>query len=332
MAQPYHVLKPRPAPALLSVVVPIYNEQEVIPLLLERLEKALATTGCPWEAILVNDGSSDRGIELLLAAAQRDAGFKVVSLARNFGHQIAATAGLDAARGDAVVLIDADLQDPPEAIHDMLRRYREGYDVVYARRVERRGESWFKKITAWGFYRIMRRLVYAGLPADVGDFRLMSRRCLNALNAMRETHRFLRGMVAWVGFPQTEVPVVRGARAAGRSKYPLRKMLRFAWTAAVAFSPIPLRVSFILGLLLFSVGLIYGGWAIVQLMAGADLVRGWTSLVVLNCLSAGAIMIAIGVLGEYVGRIYEHVKARPLYVVEQSTLEDNPPARPADAS
>jgi polyisoprenyl-phosphate glycosyltransferase len=332
LAQPYYVLKARPAPSLLSVVVPIYNEEEVIALLLERLEKTLAAAGPAWEVILVNDGSSDRTIELLLAAAQRDPRFKVISLARNFGHQLAATAGLDAARGDAVVLIDADLQDPPEVIPEMLAKYREGYDVVYAQRVARRGETWFKRLTAWGFYRIMRLLVYPGLPADVGDFRLMSRRCLDALNAMRETHRFLRGMVAWVGFPQTAVPVVRSERAAGKSKYPLRKMLRFAWTAAVSFSPVPLRIAFILGVLLFSVGVIYAGWAIVQLMMGVKLVRGWTSLILINCLSSGAIMIGIGVLGEYVARIYEHVKARPLYLVERSSIEDGeapPPPTPS---
>jgi glycosyltransferase involved in cell wall biosynthesis len=332
MAQPHYILRPRPVPGLLTVVVPVYNEEEVIPLLLERLEKVLAAVGSPWEVILVNDGSSDRTIELLLAAAQRDARFKVISLARNFGHQIAATAGLDAARGDAVVLMDADLQDPPEAIYDMLQKYREGYDVVYARRVARRGETWFKRLTAWVFYRVMRFLVYPDLPADVGDFRLMSRRCLDALNTMRETQRFLRGMVAWVGFPQTAVAVVRSERAAGKSKYPLRKMLRFACTAAVSFSPVPLRLAFVLGVLLLSVGFLYAVWALVQLMLGVKLVRGWTSLVLINCLSSGAIMIAIGVLGEYVARIFEHVKARPLYLVEHSSVEESgrqaPPPSP----
>ncbi len=320
MGQTYHVLTPRPAPSLLSVVVPVFDEEEVIPLLLDRLLKVLAATGLRWEVILVNDGSSDRSVELLLAATQRDPRFKLISLARNFGHQIAATAGLDAARGDAVVLIDADLQDPPEAIPEMLEKYRQGYDVVYARRVERRGETWFKKVTAWAFYRLMRVLVYSDLPADVGDFRLMSQRCLNALRSMRETHRFLRGMVAWVGFPQTDVPVIRDQRAAGNSKYPLRKMLRFAWTAAVSFSPVPLRLAFVLGVLLFSIGLVYAGWAVIQLVTGVHLVRGWTSLILINCLGSGAIMIGIGVLGEYVARIYEHVKARPLYLVEQSTV------------
>lgn len=319
MNRPHHVLKPRPIPRLLTVVVPVYNEEEAIPLLLARLGQVLPGAGCPWEVVLVNDGSSDRSVELLLQAAERDSRFKVVSLARNFGHQIAATAGLDTARGDVVVLMDADLQDPPEVIHEMLRQYREGYDVVYARRVERRGETRFKRLTAWAFYRIMKLLVGCDLPADVGDYRLMSRRCLDALNGMRETHRFLRGMVAWIGFPQTSVPVVRNERAAGKTKYPLPKMLRFAWTAAVSFSPVPLRLAFVLGGVLFSVGFVFSLWAIVQLMWGVKLVRGWTSLILVNCLSSGAIMIGIGVLGEYVARIYEHVKARPLYLVEHST-------------
>jgi polyisoprenyl-phosphate glycosyltransferase len=329
MAEPHYVLTPKPAPELLSVVVPVYNEEEVIPLLIERLREVLEAAGPAWEALLVNDGSSDGSIELMLAAAERDSRFKAISLARNFGHQIAATAGLDAARGDAVVLIDADLQDPPEAIHEMLAKYREGYDVVYARRVVRLGETRFKRATAWCFYRVMRLLVDPNLPADVGDYRLLSRRCLDALNGMRETHRFLRGMVTWVGFPQTSVPVIRKERAAGSTKYPLRKMLRFACTAAVAFSPVPLRFALVAGVVLFSVGLIYTAWAIVQLVAGVSLVRGWTSLIVVNCLSSGAIMIAIGVLGEYVARIYEHVKGRPLYLVERSTIE--PSGEPPNA-
>ena len=173
----------------------------------------------------------------------------------------------------------------------------------------------------------MRQLVYRDLPPDEGDYRLVYRRCLDALVRMRETHRFLRGMVAWLGFPQTSVPIVRSARAAGRTKYPLRRMLRFAWTAAVAFSPVPLRLAFFLGALLFSVGLAYMAYAIAQLVLGIPLVRGWTSLIVLNCLGSGAIMIAVGVLGEYVARIYEHVKGRPLYIVEHSTFEA--PSRPA---
>jgi glycosyltransferase involved in cell wall biosynthesis len=236
-------------------------------------------------------------------------------LARNFGHQVAATAGLDAARGDAIVLMDADLQDPPELVLDMLVQYEKGYDVVYAQRVQRTGETVFKRASAWLFYRMMRTLVYKDLPVDTGDYRLVSRRFLNALRHMRETHRFLRGMVAWVGFPQIAVPFVRAPRAAGETKYPLSKMLRFAWTAAVSFSPAPLRASFLAGFLLIAIGLCYGVYAIVRVVLGLYIVRGWASLILLNCLTAGALMISIGVLGEYVARIFEEIKGRPLYVI-----------------
>jgi dolichol-phosphate mannosyltransferase len=327
MEQTRFLLRARPDPGLLTVVVPVFNEEEVLPLLVERLQAVLSGVGCRWQVIFVNDGSTDRSIDVMLEASGCDSRFQALSLARRFGHQIAATAGLDAASGDAVVLMDADLQDPPEAIAEMLGKYREGYDVVYARRAGRQGESWFKRLTAWLYYRLMRLLVFRDLPPDVGDYRLMSRRCLDALGQMRETHRFLRGMVAWVGFPQTSVNIVRSPRAAGKTKYPLGRMLRFAWTSAVAFSPVPLRLAFFLGTLLFGVGLVYLAYAIAQLLLGIPLVRGWTSLIVLNCLGSGAIMIAVGVLGEYVARIYEHVKARPLYIVEHSTVEAGEDAR-----
>jgi glycosyltransferase involved in cell wall biosynthesis len=308
---------------LVSLVIPIYNEEEVIPLLLDRITALLGKMPCAAEVIFVNDGSSDGSIEKLHEAAFRDSRLKVIGLARNFGHQIAATAGLDLARGDAVVLMDADLQDPPEMVLDMIAEYQKGYDVVYARRVGREDETAFKRASAWLFYRFMRLLVYKDLPADVGDFRLVSRRCLDAVISMRETHRFLRGMVAWVGFPQTEVPYVRRARAAGVTKYPLSKMLRFAWTAAVSFSPLMLRLSFLVGGALVLIGVIYTLYAIVQLVAGRPLVRGWTSLIVMNCLGAGAIMLAVGVLGEYVARIFDEVKGRPLYIVTEAlNVED----------
>ena len=212
--------------------------------------------------------------------------------------------------------MDADLQDPPELILDMLARYREGYDVVYAQRVKRTGESLFKRLSAWLFYRIMATLVYKDLPTDTGDYRLVSRRCLNALLEMRETHRFLRGMVSWVGIPANR-PAVRAAtpRAAGETKYPLSKMLKFAWTAAVSFSPAPLRASFLVGFLLIAVGLAYGAYAVIRIALGFSIVRGWASLILLECLTAGALMISIGVLGEYVARIFEELKRRPLYIV-----------------
>jgi glycosyltransferase involved in cell wall biosynthesis len=311
----YHPMIPRESPSLLSLILPIYNEEEVIPLMLARLDEVLPTLGVPVEVILVNDGSSDRGVDLLLSRARRDGRFKVISLARNFGHQIASTAGLDHARGDAVVLMDADLQDPPELIADMLREYRRGYDVVYARRVERQGDGPLKRWTAWMFYRLMRGLVHRDLPADVGDFRLISRPCLDTLNSMRELHRFLRGMITWVGFPQTAVEFTRPRRAAGKTKYPLRKMVRFAWNAVVSFSPLPLRFSFATGAAITAIGFLYGIYATIRVLTGQYVVPGWTSVIVLLCLIGGGIMISLGILGEYVGRLFEEIKERPLYVV-----------------
>ena len=317
MSGTFHVLSPREAPRLLSVVIPIYNEEQVIPLLVARLEEVFTDLPCPVEVILVNDGSSDGSILQLRDLALRDSRFRVLCFARNFGHQAAATAGLDVARGDAVVLMDADLQDPPELVLEMLVEYRKGYDVVYAQRVRRDGETFFKRWSAWLFYRLMRQLVYKDLPPDAGDFRLVSRRCLQALKSMRETHRFLRGMVSWVGFPQTAVPFVRKPRAAGETKYPFRKMLTFAWVAALSFSPAALRVSFLMGGLLFGVGILYGIYSVGRIILGLYVVRGWASLILINLLTSGAVMIAIGVLGEYVARIFEENKGRPLYVISE---------------
>lgn len=324
MSQTYYILEPRGLPQLLSLVIPIYNEEAVLGLLLERLEKLMATLPCPVEIVLVNDGSRDRSIVLLLEAAKRDTRYKVVSLARNFGHQVAATAGLEHASGDAVVLMDADLQDPPELIQSMVDKYREGWDVVYARRIERQGETKFKQLTAWAFYRIMRKLIHKDLPVDVGDFRLMSRACLDVLLQMRELHRFLRGMVTWVGFAQTDVTFVRPPRAAGETKYPLRKMLLFAWNAAVSFSPLPLRLSLGVGLLTFGVSFLYMFYAIFAVLSGRMVVAGWASTITLLGLMGGGILISIGLLGEYVGRIFEEIKGRPLYTV--NVTANLPPA------
>jgi glycosyltransferase involved in cell wall biosynthesis len=315
MSETFHILTPRDPPRLLSLVIPIYNEQETIPFLVEKIKALLDRTPTRAEVLLVNDGSSDGSIGMLVEVARKDRRFKVLSLARNFGHQAAATAGLDAAGGDVVVLMDADLQDPPELVLDMLREYQKGYDVVYAQRTGREGEGIFKRLTAWMFYRLMKWLVYKELPPDVGDFRLVSRRCLDALNAMRETHRFLRGMVSWVGFPQTAVTFVRPARIAGKTKYPFRRMLLFAWTAALSFSPLPVRISFVLGAALFSVGGGYAAYALARVVLGLYIVPGWASLIMMNCLTAGAIMMGLGVIGEYVARIFEEVKNRPLYIV-----------------
>jgi len=307
-------LRPRPTPRLVSIVMPFYNEQEIFPVLRPQLTQFLDNSPYPCEVVAVNDGSSDQTIDLLVDWAKADPRIKVLNLSRNFGHQYASTAGIDHASGDAIVLIDADLQDPLEVIHQMVEQYRAGYDVVCGQRVARSGESVFKKFTAWVFYRSMRVFFLKSLPPDVGDFRLMSRRCLDSLREMRELHRFLRGMVAWVGYPQICVPYERQARAAGETKYPLRKMIRLAWTAAVSFSALPLRLSFLGAAAMTLVALEEAVRALVAHFSGRT-VPGWTSLMLVLCLSNAALMIAVGILGEYVGRIYEEGKGRPLYLV-----------------
>ena len=319
MGHPQFCLERREFPALLSLVIPLYNEEAMVPLLSARLEAFAKTLPCAYELILVNDGSTDRTVELLWQWAARLPQVKVIALARNFGHQIAATAGLDYAAGDAVVLMDADLQDPPELVHQMLEEYCNGFDVVYAQRSRREGEGPWKRFSAWAFYRLMRSLIYKDLPPDTGDFRLISRACLNALQSMRETHRFLRGMVAWVGFPQKAVPFVRPRRAAGETKYPLSKMLRFAWHAALSFSPLPLRMTFALGAIVTALGLLGAVYAIAALLLDLPIVAGWASLMVLVAVIGGTIMISIGILGEYVARIFDEIKERPLYVVYRTS-------------
>jgi glycosyltransferase involved in cell wall biosynthesis len=310
-------LTPRPEPKLLSIVMPFYNEEEIFPLLRPRVTEFLDKSPYPCEVIAVNDGSSDRTIEMLVHWSQADSRIKVLNLSRNFGHQYAATAGVDYASGDAAVLIDADLQDPLEVVHQMVEQYRAGYDVVCGQRISRAGEGMFKKLSAWLFYRFMRVFFFASLPPDVGDFRLMSRACVDSLTSMRELHRFLRGMVAWVGYPQTCVRYHRQARGAGTTKYPFFKMVRLACTAALSFSALPLRLSFLGAGVMMTLALEEAIRALIEHFSGHT-VPGWTSLMVVVCLSNAALMVAVGILGEYVGRIFEEGKARPLYVVANS--------------
>jgi len=311
------LLTTRPNPKLLSIVIPFYNEEQIVPLLRAQLTPFIDRLAYRSEVVAVNDGSSDRTIELLVEWAKSDSRIKVLNLSRNFGHQYASTAGIDYASGDAIVLIDADLQDPLEVIPRMVEQYCCGYDVVCGQRVARSGESKFKKFTAWFFYRFMRRFFLKALPPDVGDFRLMSRRCTDSLREMRELHRFLRGMVAWVGYPQTCVKYERQPRRAGVTKYPLRKMLRLAWTAAVSFSALPLRLSFIGAGAMTLLAMEEAIRAVAVYFMGKT-VPGWTSIMLVLCLSNATLMIAIGILGEYVGRIYEEGKGRPLYLVSDS--------------
>ncbi len=313
----------------LSIVVPVYNEEPVIAELDKRLRATLSSLGMTWEAIFVDDGSTDRSLQLLTALAAEERGYRIIALSRNFGHQIAITAGLDHASGDAVVVMDADLQDPPEVVAEMVARWREGFDVVYGVRLAREAETIFKRASAALFYRLTRRVAGIDIPVDTGDFRLMGRNVVLALRGLRETHRFVRGLVVWVGFKQTAVRYKREGRYAGSTKYPLTKMVRFAVDGITSFSVVPLRVSSYLGVASGVVALALAGWALYTKFYVRGVVQGWTSMLIVISLVAALQFFMIGVLGEYVGRIYEEVKRRPLYVIRERT---NLPQGVRDAS
>jgi dolichol-phosphate mannosyltransferase len=311
------VTRERPRPTL-SLVLPIYNEEEVIPELHRQLQEFLARLALDAEVVFVNDGSRDRSMELLRSIASGEPRYRIIAFARNFGHQTAITAGIDYARGEAVVVMDADLQDPPEVVLEMVAKWREGFDVVYGRRRGRQGETWFKLVTARWFYRLFAAMIPIEVPLDTGDFRLMSRKVVVALRELREAHRFVRGMVAWIGFKQSEVVYDRPGRFAGETKYPLRKMLRFAIDGITSFSILPLRFSTYLGMVMSvaSVGVIL--YALVSKYLYHQAVPGWTALMIIVTIFSSAQLLMIGILGEYVGRIYEEVKRRPLYVVGET--------------
>lgn len=309
---------PRPALARLSIVVPCYNEAAVIGETVRRLQALCdSLPDTQAEMIFVDDGSRDATRVLLCGFAAQDQRIRVIGLARNFGHQLAVTAGIDAAGGDAVVLIDADLQDPPEVVAEMLARWREGYDVVYGTRTERPGESWFKLASARAFYRLLNRLSDVPIPLDTGDFRLMDRAVVEVLKAMPERDRFIRGMVSWVGFRQLALPYRRAGRFAGETKYPLRKMLRFAGDGILSFSTRPLQLSIGLGFLSAGLALLGMLYAVVVRLVTTEWVAGWAAIMVAVLFVGGVQLVSIGILGEYIGRIYHEVKRRPLYVTEE---------------
>jgi polyisoprenyl-phosphate glycosyltransferase len=314
---------------LVSIVAPMHDEQESAREFYRRVGEALREN--PFELVIVDDGSRDGTGEVLREIADADPRVKVVELSRNFGHQTAVTAGLDHASGDAVVMIDADLQDPPELIPEMLERWSDGADVVYAVRTRRAGETAFKLATANLFYRLISKLSDVRLQANSGDFRLLDRRALDALLAMRERNRYLRGMTVWVGFTQTAVEYERDARYAGETKYPLRKMIRFALDAIVSFSHTPLQMATILGFVFAALAFIGIPIAIGMRIAG-QFVPGITSTIIAVLLLGGIQLMAIGIIGEYVGRIYDEVKQRPLYLVRQRrNLDVVPEVTPSDS-
>ncbi len=311
-----------------TLVLPVYNEERVIPELVRRLGLLLGEQDPAgrWEVLFINDGSADRSRELLDAACREEPRFRLLNLSRNFGHQIAITAGVDRAQGEAVVIMDADLQDPPEVIGQMLELFAQGYDVVYGVRRKRHGESWFKRASAALFYRTLKRVVGVDIPTDTGDFRLMSRRVVLALRGLREANRFVRGLVAWVGFRQTAVYYDRSARFAGDTHYPLHKMLRFATDGIISFSTLPLRVATLLGILSGLAALVVAGWVLFVVITGIHAVPGWATLMLAVSLASSAQLLMIGILGEYLGRIYDEVKRRPLYLVDEPMTEP-PPSR-----
>jgi len=306
-----------------SVVAPIFNERENLPELYRRVRDTMDSTGEPWELVLVDDGSTDGSTDIIHELAKKDERVRPVIFARNFGHQIAITAGWDYARGEAVVIIDADLQDPPELILEMAERWKEGYEVVFAVRKEREGESWFKLWTASLFYRIIYRITDVKIPLDTGDFRLMDRKVVNVLKQMRERHRFPRGMSAWVGFKQIGVEYKRAARVAGETKYPFRKMFRLAINAITGFSYFPLQVATYFGFVSAGIAALAIPVVIYMRVTGSQAFFGQATTLIAVLFLGGVQLICVGILGEYIGRIYDEAKGRPLYIVREAPEDES---------
>ncbi len=309
-----------------SIVAPIYNEEGNILRLHQRICEVMNTLDETWELVLVDDGSRDNSYAEMHAIASQDSRVKLIHFARNFGHQIAVTAGIDYAQGRAVVLIDADLQDPPEVILEMIERWKAGYEVVYGVRAERKGETKFKIWTAKVFYRLIYRITDVNIPLDTGDFRLMDERVVNVLRAMREHNRFIRGMTSWIGFRQTGVQYIREAREIGETKYPLRKMVRFAWDAVTGFSYFPLQIMIYVSLIFGMLGILtIPVITVLRVFYGPDFFGGQTTTIVLLLLLGSFQLFFLFVMGQYVARIYDEVRGRPLYVVSSTTGFDHAP-------
>ena len=301
-----------------SIIAPIYNEIGNIEELYKRLCGVMESVGESWELLLVDDGSTDGSSEVIRKLAQEDERVRPVLFARNFGHQLAVTAGLDYSRGQAVVIIDADLQDPPEVILDMIAKWREGYEVVYAVRAQREGENWFKMVTASLFYRIIYKITDVNIPLDAGDFRLLDRSVVDILNRMRERHRFLRGMSVWVGFRQAGVTYRRASRYSGSTKYPFRKMLKFASDAITSFSYFPLQLATYLGFLCAGLSIVAIPIVIATRVTGSQAFFGQATTLIAVLFLGGVQLISLGILGEYIGRLYDEAKGRPLYIVKEA--------------
>lgn len=307
----------------LSIVVPVYNEELNIEKLYERASKALMPTGLSLEFVLVNDGSKDKSLQVLMAMSERFPNVNYINLSRNFGHQIAVMAGLDHAKGDKVVIIDADLQDPPEAILDMLAKMDEGFEVVYAKRRRRAGESFMKLLTAKYFYRILAKITSISIPVDTGDFRIIDRKVVEVLKKMPEQHKFLRGQISWIGFRQSFIEYDRSVRAGGQTGYTYAKMIKFALDGITGFSDFPLKVATLSGFVVSGISFLVGMYALYGKFFRQDTVSGWASIIVSVLFLGGIQLISIGIIGEYISRIGQNVRNRPLYIVADSSFKPN---------
>ncbi|MFS1519159.1 glycosyltransferase family 2 protein [Bacillus sp. SCS-151] len=301
-----------------SIIVPVYNEESVIHETYRRLKEVMESTAEVYELLFVNDGSQDNTASIIKNFYEDDPSVKLINFARNFGHQIAITAGMDYANGDAIVVIDADLQDPPELILQMIEKWKQGFDVVYAKRIKREGETLFKKLTATLFYRVLRASTDIDIPVDTGDFRLIDRKVCNEMKGIQEKNRFVRGLISWVGFRQTAVEYVRNERLAGETKYPLKKMLKLSLDGITTFSYKPLKLAGYTGGFLSITAFLYMVFVIYQKLFTNSTVDGWASLIIIQLFFSGIILILLGVIGEYIGRIYDETKNRPLYIVSDS--------------
>lgn len=301
-----------------SVVVPMYNEELVVLETYKRLKQVMDSVQEPYEIVFVNDGSRDKTAAIISEICETDKNVKFVDFSRNFGHQVAITAGMDFAQGDTIVVIDGDLQDPPEVIPKMIQKWKEGFDVVYGKRTERKGETFFKKFTSKAFYRFLRKMTDVDIPVDTGDFRLIDRKVCDALKHINEKNRYIRGLISWLGFKQSAVEFSRDKRFAGETKYPLKKMLRFAFDAITSFSYKPLKLASYAGMFLSLFSFIYLLIVLYQRVFTNKAIQGWASTMAVSLFFNGIVLLILGIIGEYIGRIYDEAKGRPLYVIRQT--------------